>query len=229
MLIPAIDLQDGRVVQLVQGERLALAFDDLQAWIDRFSGFPLVQVIDLDAARGLGSNASTVQRLCGALPCRVGGGPRSAEAGQALLAAGAHEVIYGSALFGDHGVDTAVAEAISTRLGVECVIAAVDSRNGHVVRRGWVESTAVTPEEAVRALDPYVGGFLYTIVDGEGLMQGINLDAVQRVRQATSRRLTAAGGIRDQREVDLLDAMGVDAVVGMAVYTGRIALKAKSV
>jgi phosphoribosylformimino-5-aminoimidazole carboxamide ribotide isomerase len=224
MLIPAIDLQDGRIVQLIQGERLALAFDNLDAWIERFADFPLVQVIDLDAAKGLGSNTSQVRRLCKALPCRVGGGIKGADAGEALLADGAREVIYGSALFRDGRVDEVAADAISKRLGPDHVVAAVDSRNGRIVRRGWTETTTITPEEALRALEPYVGGFLYTIVEGEGLMRGIDIDAVQRARQSTTRRLTAAGGICDQREIDLLHAIGVDAVVGMAVYTGRIAL-----
>jgi phosphoribosylformimino-5-aminoimidazole carboxamide ribotide isomerase len=224
VLIPAIDLQDGRVVQLVQGDRLALAFDHVEPWIERFSSCPLVQVIDLDAARSRGSNADMVSRLCQVLPCRVGGGLRSAEAGEALLAAGAREVIYGSALFRDGRVDEAAAEGISGRLGMDRLIAAVDSRAGRVVLRGWTESAAITPEEAVRALEPHVGGFLWTIVEGEGLMRGINLDAVRMLRQSTSRRLTVAGGIRDRQEVDLLHQMQVDAVVGMAVYTGHISI-----
>jgi phosphoribosylformimino-5-aminoimidazole carboxamide ribotide isomerase len=222
VLIPAIDLQDGRVVQLVQGERLALSFDDVEPWIEKFSRCPLVQVIDLDAALGRGSNADMVRRLCQVLPCRVGGGLRSAEAGEALLAAGAREVIYGSALFREGRVDEAAAEAISTRLGTERTIAAVDSRAGRVVLRGWTASAAITPEEAVRALEPHVGGFLYTIVEGEGLMQGINLEAVRSLRRSTSRRLTVAGGIRNEEEIDLLHQMQVDAVVGMAVYTGKV-------
>jgi phosphoribosylformimino-5-aminoimidazole carboxamide ribotide isomerase len=222
MLIPAIDLQNGRVVQLVQGEKLALAFSDLDPWIERFSAYPLVQVIDLDAATRAGSNAPIVERLCRQLTCRVGGGIRTVEAAQSLIAAGAHEVIFGSALFREGGVDVAFAARAAARLGASRVIAAIDSLAGRVVVGGWKTSTGLGPIDAVRLLEPYVGGFLYTIVDGEGLMGGIDMEAVRRVRDATTRRLTAAGGIRSEEEVERLDAMGVDAVVGMALYTGKI-------
>lgn len=222
MLIPAIDLQDGRVVQLVQGERLALAFDDVEQWIERFAGFPLVQVIDLDAARRRGSNASLVARICRRRPCRVGGGIRTVDAAEALLSVGARELIFGSALFSATGVNVGFAAQVSKRLGQDCVIAAIDSRAGRVVVAGWAAATSVTPLEAVRLLEPHVGGFLYTLVEGEGMMAGIDIDAVRAIRNATTRSVTAAGGIRSREEVEQLDAIGVDAVVGMALYTGRI-------
>ncbi len=222
MLIPAIDLQGGRIVQLVQGERLALAFDDLDEWLERFAGYPLVQVIDLDAAKQHGSNDELVRRACRALPCRVGGGVRSVERGRVLLDAGAREVIFGSALFTQNAVNVAFAAEAERVLGRDHLIAAVDSRAGRVALRGWTDSVNLTPVEAVRALEPHAGGFLYTIVDGEGLMQGIDMAAVRAVRDATTRRVTAAGGIRSRAEIDQLHAMGVDAVVGMAVYTGTI-------
>jgi phosphoribosylformimino-5-aminoimidazole carboxamide ribotide isomerase len=225
VLIPAIDLQGARVVQLVQGERLALSFDDLDQWLARFAGFPLVQVIDLDAAKGTGRNDALVKRACAALPCRVGGGVRSVERAQELLAAGAREVIVGSALFRDGRPDLEFASRATAAIGIERLVAAVDSRGGRVVMGGWTRSLELMPVQAVRDLEPFVGGFLYTIVDGEGLMLGIDLAAVRSVREATTRRVTAAGGIRSQEEVDLLDAMGVDAVVGMAVYTGKISVR----
>lgn len=221
MLIPAIDLQGGRVVQLVQGERLALAYDDLDEWIDRFAGCPLVQVIDLDAAKGTGANDALVARACAALPCRVGGGIRSIARAQQVLDAGAREVIFGSAFFESGRVNTPLAAAASRALGRERVVAAVDSLRGKVTLRGWTEMIGLSPAEAVRQLEPYVGGFLCTIVDGEGLMQGIDMKAVRVVRAATNRRVTAAGGIRSRAEVDELHEIGVDAVVGMAIYTGK--------
>lgn len=225
MLIPAIDFQGGRVVQLVQGERLALAFDDLDSWLERFRGFPTVQVIDLDAAKGTGRNDALVRRACAALPCRVGGGVRTIERARELLDAGAREVIVGSSLFRQGAPDLDFAERLAASLGLERVVGAVDSRGGKVVTGGWTKSADLTPVAAVRALEPFAGGFLYTIVDGEGLMQGIDLAAVREVRDATCRRITAAGGIRSQEEVDLLHAMGADAVVGMAVYSGKIDLR----
>jgi phosphoribosylformimino-5-aminoimidazole carboxamide ribotide isomerase len=224
MLIPSIDLKDGQVVQLVQGRRLALASDDVFAWVERFEGFPLVQLVDLDGAMESGTNDFLVRRICRALPCRVGGGIRTVDRARAVLDAGAREVIVGSALFAGGRPDLAWAAALADAVGAERVVAAVDSFGGRVVVRGWREATPLTAVEAVRALEPFCGGFLYTHVDTEGLMRGIDMDAVRAVRAATPRRVAAAGGITTQAEIDALDALGVDAVVGMAIYTGALAL-----
>jgi phosphoribosylformimino-5-aminoimidazole carboxamide ribotide isomerase len=224
MLIPSIDLQDNHIVQLVQGERLALQAEDPDVWITRFSRFPRVQLIDLDAARGRGDNHAFVTRICSRLPCRVGGGIRSVERAKTVLDAGAHAVIASSALFKDDAVDVAFAARLAKAIGSERIIAAVDSRGGQVVIHGWKTTLPITTEEAVRALDPFCAEFLYTHVDLEGLMQGTSMEAIQRVRAATTRRVTAAGGITTWAEIDQLDAAGVDAVVGMAVYTGQLPL-----
>ena len=224
MLIPSIDLQGGRIVQLVQGEKLAIEATDPDIWIARFSGFPRVQLIDLDAAKGHGDNAAMVADICGRLPCRVGGGIRSIDRAKTVLAAGAHAVIASSALFRDGAVDASFARALAEAIGVERVIAAVDSRGGHVAIHGWKTVLPITAVDAVRALEPFCGEFLYTHVDKEGLMQGTDIDAILAVRKATGRRLTAAGGITTWDEIDRLDALRVDAVVGMAVYTGQLPL-----
>jgi phosphoribosylformimino-5-aminoimidazole carboxamide ribotide isomerase len=226
MLIPSIDLRNGQVVQLVQGRRLALASDDVFSWVERFAGFPKVQVIDLDGALETGGNEALVVRVCGALPCRVGGGIRTIEKAERLLGLGAQAVIVGSSLFREGRVDEEFAASMAAALGAERIIAAVDAFEGRVVIRGWREATDLTAAEAARALEPHCGEFLYTHVDTEGLMGGIPLDAVRAVREATTRRLTAAGGITTLDEVAALDAMGVDAVVGMAIYTGRLAIEA---
>jgi phosphoribosylformimino-5-aminoimidazole carboxamide ribotide isomerase len=224
MLIPSIDLQDGRVVQLVQGERLALEAPDPEPWITRFSRFPRVQLIDLDAARGRGDNTALVAGICGRLPCRVGGGIRSLDRAQRALDAGARAVIASSALFRDDAIDVEFARSLAGALGVERVIAAVDSRGGRVAIHGWKTVLPMSAVEAVQALEPYCSEFLYTHVDTEGLMQGTNMEAILAVRRATDRRVTAAGGITTWDEIDALDAAGVDAVVGMAIYTGRLPL-----
>jgi phosphoribosylformimino-5-aminoimidazole carboxamide ribotide isomerase len=224
MLIPSIDLQNGHVVQLVQGDRLAIQAPDPEPWIQKFSTFPRVQLIDLDAAMGRGDNAALVAAICRRLPCRVGGGIRSIERARAVLAAGAHAVIASSALFRDGAVNVAFAAALAEAVGAEHVIAAVDSRGGHVAIHGWKTVLPITAVDAVRALEPYCAEFLYTHVDKEGLMQGTDVDAILAVRRATARRVTAAGGITTWQEIDRLDAERVDAVVGMAVYTGQLPL-----
>jgi phosphoribosylformimino-5-aminoimidazole carboxamide ribotide isomerase len=225
MLIPSIDLQSGHVVQLVQGEKLQIEAPDAEPWIQRFSRFPRVQLIDLDAARGRGDNAAIVREICGRLPCRVGGGIRSVARARDVLASGAHAVIASSALFRDGVVDVGFAGTLAEAVGAERIIAAVDSRGGQVVIHGWKTVLPLTAVEAVRALEPYCAEFLYTHVDTEGLMQGTDIAAIMAVRDATTRRVTAAGGITTWDEIDRLDAAGVDAVVGMAIYTGQLPLE----
>jgi len=224
MLIPAIDLKGGKVVQLIQGDRLAIETTDLDYWIEKFSRFPRVNVIDLDAAMSTGSNDGMVREICGRLPCQVGGGVRTAQRALDLCAIGAHKVIVGSALFKSGAPDAENAARFSRAVGAERVIGAVDSKAGRVVTHGWKTGTAVTAIEAVRALEPYCGEFLYTHVDKEGLMQGTDLAAITAVRNATRRPLIAAGGVTTQVEIDELDRLGIDAVVGMAIYTGALDL-----
>jgi phosphoribosylformimino-5-aminoimidazole carboxamide ribotide isomerase len=224
MLIPSIDLKDGQVVQLVQGRDLALSSDDVFAWVKRFEGFPKVQVIDLDGALESGGNDFLVRRICKALPSRVGGGIRTIARARDVLGAGAQAVIVGSSLFRGGAVNLEFARQLAEAVGMERLIAAVDSLRGRVVTHGWRESTPLATLDAVRALEPFCGEFLYTHVDTEGLMKGTDMEAIRAVREATSRRVTAAGGITTQDEIDALDAMGVDAVVGMAIYTGVLAI-----
>jgi phosphoribosylformimino-5-aminoimidazole carboxamide ribotide isomerase len=222
MLIPSIDLKDGAVVQLVQGERLAIRDEDVFRWVRRFDRFPKVQVIDLDAAMDSGDNLTLVRQIAGALSCRVGGGIRSVERARDVLAAGAQQIIAGSSLFKGGTPDLAFARTLADAVGRDRVIAAVDSRAGRVVIHGWKTTLPLTAVEAVRALEPFCDEFLYTHVDTEGLMGGTNMDAIAAVQHATTRRLTAAGGITTQREIDDLHALGIDAVVGMAIYTGAL-------
>ena len=222
MLIPSIDLMGGKIVQLVQGEKKALEFDNFGYWIERFSRYPLVQVIDLDAARGSGSNRPLVNQIVKRLNCQVGGGIRSLATARELLEAGARRVILGSALLQNGKVNTQYADALESALGAAALVFALDSRGGRVAIDGWRRQTAVTAFDLIRVLEPFCGTFLYTHIDTEGLMGGIPLRTVHAIRQATSRQLAVAGGITTQQEIDQLDALQMDAVVGMALYSGRI-------
>ena len=183
MLIPSIDLKGGRIVQLVQGESLALESTDVDGWIARFRGFPVVQLIDLDAAMALGNNDALVRYIAAALPCRVGGGVRSAARARELLDAGATHVIVGSSLYRGarptdppgRCINLEFARELAREVGAERVIGAVDSKGGHVVIHGWKTTLPITAVEAVRTLEPYCAEFLYTHVDREGLMQGTDI------------------------------------------------------
>jgi len=222
MLIPSIDLQGGKIVQLVQGERLAVETTDIESWIAKFSSYSKVQLIDLDAAKGAGSNEALVARICRALPCRVGGGIRSIERASVMLALGATKVILGSSLFSGQLVNVDFAENLSARIGPDRLIAAVDGKAGKVVVNGWRTSLDISPAEAIRMLEPFFGEFLYTHVDLEGLMKGTDMNMIRTLRAATNRALTAAGGITTREEIEELEGMNVDAVVGMALYTGKL-------
>jgi phosphoribosylformimino-5-aminoimidazole carboxamide ribotide isomerase len=222
VLIPSIDLMGGKIVQLVQGERKALEFSDFDPWIERFASYPLVQLIDLDAAMGKGSNRALLERFTTRLPCQVGGGIRTTDAARDVLAAGARRIIVGSALLDNGRVNLTFADELARAVGADRVIAAVDSRAGKIAVHGWREVVELTAVAMMRALEPYCGGFLYTHIDTEGLMQGIPMPVVRHLRQATGRRLIVAGGISSRQEIDALDVLAVDAVVGMAIYTGRL-------
>ena len=225
MLIPSIDLKGGKVVQLVQGDRVAIESTDVFRWVRRFQDFPMVQLIDLDAAMSTGNNDDLVRRVSAKLACRVGGGIRSVERATQVMDAGAKKVILSSALFKEGRPDLSFAAKVRDAVGREQVVAAVDTRGGRLVIHGWRTTLALTPVEAMKALEPYCDEFLYTDVDHEGLMQGMDMAAVDAIRAATGRKLSAAGGITTQAEVDTLDAKGIDAVVGMAIYTGTMELE----
>jgi phosphoribosylformimino-5-aminoimidazole carboxamide ribotide isomerase len=234
VLIPSIDLMGGRIVQLVQGKELKLAFDDFEHWIERFSGYPIVQLIDLDAAMRQGSNRPLIEQIAQRLPCQVGGGIGSIERAQEMLAAGARRVIIGSALFDSSGAvpegDTAglvrrdFAQELADVVGADRLIFSVDTRDGRIAIKGWKQQVDLTPEIAMAALEPFCTAFLYTHIDREGTMQGFPIEIAGRLRDATKRQLIVAGGIREQKEIDALAALGVDAVAGMAVYLGRLAV-----
>ncbi len=224
MILPCIDLMEGKVVQLVQGREKALEGDTPLAMLAKFAAFPQIQVIDLDAAIGSGSNDELVKLLASRAVCRVGGGVRSVDRARALVEQGAHKVIVGTAAFYSSGVNTELLAALTSAIGRDRLIVAVDSKGGRIVVKGWREAIELTAEQALQALEPYCSGFLCTYVDKEGMMQGTDLEWFRRLRAATSLELTAAGGITTLEEVRALISMNIHAALGMAVYTGRLSL-----
>ena len=222
MLIPSIDLMGGKIVQLVQGQKKALEFDDFNYWIERFSKYPLVQLIDLDAAMGTGANRELIASICKQLPCQTGGGIRTLERARELLELGARRVIFGSALLKNGSINAALAEELASGLGPERLTFAIDSRGGKVAIHGWTQATEINPLAMLRALEPCCSAFLYTHIESEGTMAGFPIEFARKLRQGTAKQLIVAGGIRSMKEVEELDAIGADAVVGMAIYTGAI-------
>lgn len=220
MIIPCIDLMDGKVVQLIQGREKALEGGPPLEMLARFAAFPQIQVIDLDAAKGEGSNDSLVELVASRSIARVGGGVRSAERARALIAQGAYRVIVGTAAF-DLEKLTEIAEAV----GPDRLTIALDSKGGKVVTHGWKEATNFSAEDVIRHLEPFCSGFLCTYVDKEGMLEGTDLDWFRRLRAATTHELTAAGGITTIDEIQELDNLGVHAALGMAIYTGHLNLE----
>jgi phosphoribosylformimino-5-aminoimidazole carboxamide ribotide isomerase len=227
MIIPCIDLKDGKAVQLVRGRKLKLSVSDVLGLLDRFRGYPILHVIDLNAALRTGSNGRWIRRICAKAPMevRVGGGVRSVTRAEKLLEWGAKKVIVGSAAFDDGKINVPFLRELAARAKRQNIIIALDAEGGHIVVRGWRERLKLRPEEVMPQLEPYCGGFLCTFVDNEGTMKGTNLKWFQSLRRATRLPVTAAGGIRSMREVAELEKMGMNAAVGMAIYTGKLASK----
>ncbi len=224
MIIPCIDLMGGKVVQLVRGREKALEGDEPLAMLEKFSAFPVIQVIDLDAAMDQGSNDAVVRELTSRAVTRVGGGVRTAERAQRLVESGASRVIIGTAAFGSEGVNEQLLRQVGESIGPERIILALDSKAGKIVTRGWRQAIQFSAEEVIHRLERYCGGFLCTYVDKEGMLEGTDLDWFRRLRAATDHELTAAGGITTFEEVRELARLGIHAALGMAIYTGSLDL-----
>jgi phosphoribosyl-ATP pyrophosphohydrolase/phosphoribosyl-AMP cyclohydrolase len=215
MMIPSIDIQNGQAVQLIGGEKKAIDAGDPRPIAERFARVGEIALIDLDAAMGTGSNADLLKEICARFPCRVGGGIRDAQTAIDWLDAGARKVILG----------TAATPEILSQLPRDRVIAALDARHDKVVVEGWKKETADTIEDRMRELSAYVSGFLVTFVECEGRMGGLPFDRVEQlVSCAGDAQLTAAGGVRNADDIARIDALGADAQVGMALYSGAIDL-----
>jgi phosphoribosylformimino-5-aminoimidazole carboxamide ribotide isomerase len=227
MMIPCIDLQDGRAVQLVHGRERKLAVDDVFGLLDRFGKYPLIHVIDLDAAMRKGNNAKLVRDLCVAakkrkMRIRVGGGVRTVAQAAKIAGYGADKVIVGSAAFNNGRVNGAFLGRLMKKIGRSRVMVALDTEGGKILVRGWQDKLRLRPEEVISELEKYASAFLCTYVDAEGTMRGTNLDWFRTLRRATRLPITAAGGIRSRAEIRALARIQMDAAVGMALYTGKL-------
>jgi phosphoribosyl-ATP pyrophosphohydrolase/phosphoribosyl-AMP cyclohydrolase len=215
MLIPSIELVKGRAVQLRRGGELEFVADeDPRDLAVRFGRAGEVAVVDLDAARGTGDNLPLVEELCRLAPCRVGGGIRDVERGQRLLRAGARRLIIGT-----RAEPEFLQEVPPTKL-----LAAVDAWEDRVLASSWERPLTESPLERARRLEPFVAGFVYTLVERKGLQGGVDFARVEELTATVAKPVTAAGGVRSVEEIRALDRLGVDAQVGMALYRGTIRL-----
>jgi phosphoribosylformimino-5-aminoimidazole carboxamide ribonucleotide (ProFAR) isomerase len=215
-------------VQLVHGRRRELAVADVMSLLPKFKKYKWLHIIDLDAAIGTGENSELMRKVCSeavqryGMKVRVGGGIRTIRSAQEITKWGAHQVIVGSAAFKDGKINAAFLRRLRARVGRPAIVVALDTLKGHVVIKGWREKLRIRPEQVMQELEPFCAAFLCTDVDREGTMSGANREWFERLRGATSHPIIAAGGIRAQREIDALERMGIDAAVGMALYTGKL-------
>ena len=223
MLIPCIDLIGGKAVQLVRGRKKALEADPMEM-VRKFKAFPVIHVIDLDAALGQENNDKLVAKICGKRACRVGGGVRTVERVKQLKAVGAKQIIIGTAAFTEAGIDRKFLAAALRAVGKKRLIVGLGTPRGQIVVRGWRARPGLRAEEVIPELEPFCSGFLCTYVDKEGMMQGTNLRWFRRLRNATELPIIAAGGITTTEEIAALEKLGMDAAVGMAIYTGKLSL-----
>jgi phosphoribosyl-ATP pyrophosphohydrolase/phosphoribosyl-AMP cyclohydrolase len=236
MVISSIDIQNGKVVQLKQGEELVLQRDNAQELAAEFDRYGEVAVIDLDAAMGKGSNLEMIKPLLRKAECRVGGGIRTPQQAKELVSLGARKIIIGSGAFRDpekKGVGIASSEfavnipflkTMTEKIGRERLIAAVDAHAGEIVVDGWKTPTGLDLLEAAKLVEPFVGELLFTCVEREGTMTGIDLAPVRKLRESVSCQITVAGGVSTLAEIEEIAALGCDVQLGMALYTGKINL-----
>jgi len=225
MIIPSIDIMNGKVVQLEQGERLRIEVENGLELAREFARYGEVAVVDLDGAKGEGENGRLIEDICRQAPCRVGGGIRTVDAAWEWLKKGAQKLVIASAAFNESGeVNTAFVKELCRRVGREQLVFAVDTRRGLVQTRGWRCDLPIRAEQAMTSLAPYCSEFLCTAVDFEGMMGGIDIEGVTKLAKMTDNRLIYAGGVSSLDEIKRLTALGVDVQLGMALYTGRISL-----
>jgi len=228
VIIASIDIQGGKVVQLRQGEEKVLERDNPLELAAEFDRYGELAVIDLDAAMGKGSNLEMIKPLLRKAECRVGGGIRTPEQARELVSLGARKIIVGSSAFrapgGGFGVNLPFLQAMSRKIGRERLIVAVDARGGEIVVDGWKTPTGIDLIEAARAVEPFAGELLFTCVEREGTMTGIDLEPVRKLRGAVSCQITVAGGVSTLAEAEGIAALGCDVQLGMALYTGKINL-----
>ena len=215
MIIPSIDLMDGKAVQLRQGKEKVLERENVLELAKYYSRFGEISVIDLDAAMNKGNNEALIKEICKIAHCRVGGGIRDKEKAKRILANGAKQIIIG----------TAANEEFLSKLPKDKVIVAIDAKKGKVTTEGWTKEVEATPADYVKRFDNLCAGYLYTIVDKEGMMQGTDIEAIKEIRKLTKKTLIAAGGISTIDEIRTLVKMNVSTQLGMSIYTGAVNLE----
>jgi phosphoribosylformimino-5-aminoimidazole carboxamide ribotide isomerase len=228
-VIPAVDLKEGKCVRLVQGDptRKTIELDNPVEVAKRWEslGAKRLHVVDLDGAlQGVRKNEAIVKDIIGALeiPVQFGGGIRSPEDARNLLDSGVEKVILGTAAM----EKPELMENLMEKYGSERIIVALDSKEGKVVTEGWVKDTGVRAADLAKKFEGFASECLFTNVDVEGLVKGLNLDIIKEVVGSTTMGVIASGGISSMADIGAVKNLGaVGAVIGTALYKGKIDFK----
>ncbi|HIH24960.1 TPA: phosphoribosyl-ATP diphosphatase [Candidatus Woesearchaeota archaeon] len=211
MIIPSIDLMDGKVVQLRHGKERILT-GELEKHELRYALFPEVNIIDLDAAFRKGTNKETIKRLCGQLRCNVGGGIRDPALAYEYLRAGAKHVIIG----------TCATPEFLQGLPSHKVIVALDVKDGAVRVDAWRDGREGSLGDLIKTLEPYCAGFLITDIGRDGTGAGIDQAFLASLRGLTDKRIMVSGGVAGNGDIAAGTAAGFDVVVGLAFSSGAV-------
>ena len=214
MIIPSIDLMNGKAVQLKQGKEKILEREDVIELAKEFSMYGEIAVIDLDAALGKGNNLDLIKETCKIADCRVGGGIRTLGKAREFFKFGAKKIIIG----------TKATPKFLSKLPKDRLIAAIDTKNDEVQKEGWTKGIGKTAKQVINELDQYVSEYLFTNVDIEGTLSGIDLEKIKRVVKLTNNKITIAGGISSVEDIRQIEILGCNSQIGMAIYTGKIDL-----
>jgi len=174
------------------------------------------------------SNDALTSALCAkahdmyGMNVRVGGGIRGVSRASKIVAWGADQIIIGSAAFHEGRVNARFLRRLQGKINARRIVVALDTAKSHIVTHGWRRRLKLRAEDVMAKLEPFCSAFLCTDVDREGTMSGANLEWFRHLRSATSHPVIAAGGIKTHREISLLEKIGMDAAVGMAVYKNHL-------
>lgn len=216
MIVPSIDLMDGKAVQLRQGKEKVLEKENVLELARYYSRFGEVALIDLDCALNTGKdNEHLIKQICKVARTRVGGGIRDIEKARRLLSYGAGKLIIG----------TKASEEFLSQLPKQNLIVSIDTKGGKIATEGWLKTVDATAKDYIERFSKFVSGFLYTVVEKEGMMQGCDFESISEIKKLTDLEITAAGGISSVEEIVRLHKLGVSTQLGMCIYTDAVKLE----
>jgi phosphoribosylformimino-5-aminoimidazole carboxamide ribotide isomerase len=228
-VIPAIDIKDGKVVRLYKGEYSKLkVYGENPVEVAKYYdslGFKRIHIVDLDGAKeGYPANLKLVEKIRENVNCEIefGGGIRTKEAIKKLLnQIGINYVIIGTLAVKETQLFEEIIKEFPNR-----IILSIDSKGGKVAVGGWLETASMTPEEFAKQYDDKpIWGYLYTVIEKDGTLEGVDIEPYKRIKQFVNKPVLASGGVASLEDIKKLIGITDGVVVGRAIYEGRINLE----